>query len=245
MIETPIPTAVPRYEIEEWRDLGVVAGITGRGTGSASFDLGFAGTTPVGMVMDHWRRFQESLPDFRSVTVSRQVHGTAIRWHPGGEGLVVQYGLDGHATEAPGALIAITVADCVPVYLLDPKERRVCLLHAGWKGTAAGILPAGIQEMAAHGSSVDNLLMHCGIAICGCCYEVGHEVFAACGVTLPTGPKGYLDLREVLMGQARRAGVTNISTSPFCSAHDSDRFFSHRASRGADGRMVAYLGLVA
>jgi len=51
-----------------------------------------------------------------------------------------------------------------------------------------------------------------------------------------------LDLRAVLARQARELGIEDVSVSPWCSAHDRDRFFSHRASGGGDGRMVAYLG---
>lgn len=246
MTETPVPGPVPRFEIAAWREFGVVAGITGRGSGSPPFDLGLAGTaTPVGVVMDNWRRLLQSVPEFHAVILARQIHGTSIRWHAGGAGLVIQYDLDGHATDRPGCLVAVTLADCIPVYIVDPVRRQVCLLHAGWRGTAAGILPAGLAEMRAHGSSVENMLIHCGIGICGKCYEVGSEVFVSCGLTPPNGARGYLDLRDVLIRQARQAGVSKISTSPLCSAHGSDHFFSHRASGGADGRMVAYLGLVA
>jgi copper oxidase (laccase) domain-containing protein len=51
-----------------------------------------------------------------------------------------------------------------------------------------------------------------------------------------------LDLRAILTQQARQLGIDDISVSPWCSAEDRDRFFSHRASRGRDGRMVAYIG---
>jgi hypothetical protein len=157
---------------------------------------------------------------------------------------VLLEGVDGHATDRAGLLLAVTVADCVPVYLVDPVSRRVALLHAGWRGAAAGILRAGLELLAAHGSMVDDIIMHCGAAICGRCYEVGSEVFQALELPLPAGGRGLLDLRRVLERQARSMGVTHVSLSDFCSAHDSAHFFSHRASRGADGRMVAYLGLL-
>ncbi len=64
------------------------------------------------------------------------------------------------------------------------------------------------------------------------------------GLPVPAEGKGQLDLRRVLVEQARRRGVERISTSQFCTAHDPG-FFSHRAGRGADGRMVAYLGIMA
>jgi copper oxidase (laccase) domain-containing protein len=51
-----------------------------------------------------------------------------------------------------------------------------------------------------------------------------------------------LDLRATLAHQARHLGIEAITVSPWCSAEERDRFFSHRASRGRDGRMVAYIG---
>jgi copper oxidase (laccase) domain-containing protein len=74
---------------------------------------------------------------------------------------------------------------------------------------------------------------------------VGSEVFAACGLGVPAGGKGTLDLRALLAEQAVHLGVKHISTSQLCSRHDGPRFFSHRGSGGRDGRMVAYLGLLA
>ena len=65
----------------------------------------------------------------------------------------------------------------------------------------------------------------------------------ALGLGADGGGKAQADLRAILVEQAGRLGLREVSVSTWCSAHDRDRFFSHRASRGADGRMVAYLGL--
>jgi polyphenol oxidase len=245
--EAPVPGPVPRFELSEWRDrYGIVAGITGRGEDSAPFDLGLAGATaPVGQVLQRWHDLQAAVPGCSGLVVSRQVHGTAVAWHEAVRGLVILQGFDGHGTATPGVVLAVSAADCVPVYIADPVARAVALVHAGWRGTAGGILGRGIEELVRRGSRVGNLVVHCGVGICGTCYEVGGEVFRGCGLPEPAGGKGRLDLREVLIGQARDAGVETVSTSGFCSAHDADRFFSHRASRGADGRMVAYLALLA
>ena len=83
--------------------------------------------------------------------------------------------------------------------------------------------------------------MHCGVGICGSCYEVGSEVSDRFGLAPQTTPV-RLDLRGVLARQAQELGVQQVTVSPWCSAHDRGRFFSHRASGGRDGRMVAYLG---
>ncbi len=244
--EDPVPGPVPRYELSEWRErFGVLAGITGRGGESPGFDLGLGGSTaPVGVVLERWRAFRAGVPGFEGAVVSRQVHGTRIRWHERAEGLVILDAADGHATATAGILLTVTAADCVPVYLVDPIRRLVGLLHAGWRGTAAGILGAGVRVLAERGSRVENVSIHCGVGICGACYEVGSEVFEGCGLAAPSLGRGHLDLRRLLLEQARAAGVNSVSTSQFCSAHDGDRFFSHRASGGADGRMVAYLGLL-
>lgn len=245
MIEEPVPGAPPRFELSEWRERhDVVAGITGRGTGELPFDLGLTGTsTPAGLVIPRWHSLQSAVPGSSGVVVSRQIHGTSVLWHDTVLGLLVLEGADGHATATPGLLLAVTAADCVPVYILDPVDRRIALLHSGWRGTAAGILSRGIAELKARGSRVKNLLVHCGVGICGACYEVSTEVFSACGLAPPDGGTGQLDLRVLLAEQAREEGVKSLSTSPWCSAHDSPQFFSHRRSGGADGRMAAYLAL--
>jgi hypothetical protein len=244
MTEVPVEGPVPRFELVEWRErYGVVAGITGRGEASVPFDLGLGGTsTPVSTVLDHWRALRQSLPGFSSVIVSRQIHGTEILWHQSGCGLVIREGADGHATDTAGLLLAVTVADCFPIYLLDPERRVIALLHAGWRGIAAGILARGVALLSRHGSRVENLLVHCGVGICELCYEVGSEVFASCGVAPPPQGRGPLDLRRLLATQAANIAVGSISTSQFCARHDPG-FFSYRGSGGADGRMVAYLGM--
>ncbi|MGH7559965.1 MAG: polyphenol oxidase family protein [Gemmatimonadales bacterium] len=237
---------VPRLEVAGWRELGVVAGITTRGDDPEPFDLGLWSRTPVATTMDRWRRFRHGFPGMQGFVLGHQVHGHRMAWHDEIRGWLLTEGVDGHATATPGILLTVTVADCVPIYLLDPEERRIALLHAGWRGVAAGILEQGVELLRTKGSPSERLRMHCGVAICGSCYEVGAEVLRACGrePAAGDGDRARFDLREVLSGEAKRLGIRHVSTSHSCSAHDAGAFFSHRASGGADGRMVAYLGLV-
>jgi copper oxidase (laccase) domain-containing protein len=244
--ETPLPGSIPRFEIPGWRErFGVVAGITGRGTGPAPFDLGLGTTEPVGEVMARWRALRAAEPGFSVHVLGNQVHGTRVRWESGrcGEGWLQVPGVDGHATAATGVMLYVTVADCIPVYLLAPGGRSMALLHAGWRGTAAGMLERGVEAMSQHSKvSHGEIVMHCGVGICGECYEVGPEVVAGLGLTPGSTGPSHADIRAVLADQATRLGITEVSISSLCSAHHRDRFFSHRASKGADGRMVAYLG---
>ena len=139
--------------------------------------------------------------------------------------------------------MAVTLADCVPVFLADPARRAVGLLHAGWRGTAAGVLEEGVGAMgSAFGSDAGDLFAHLGPAICGRCYEVGPEVFEALGAAPPAGP-APLDLRSVLARRALAAGVRagRLSASEECTLCGDGRYYSHR--RGDDGRHLAYIGI--
>ena len=243
--EAPTSDSLPLYELPEWRGrYGVVAGITGRGAEPGrGFDLGLWGDGPVGEVMSRWRAFRRADPGFSAVVLGNQVHGTVVSRVDGGEGWIQVDGVDGWVTTRPGILLTVTVADCIPVYLLAPPH-GVALLHAGWRGTAAGILRAGIAGLKeATGVSESQIVMHCGVGICGECYEVGSEVLTGCGVPVVGSGPFHLDLRQRLMTEAGALGLRMVTTSAWCSAHDRATFFSHRASRGSDGRMVAYLGI--
>jgi YfiH family protein len=242
--EQPVgDSAVPRMELREWAEqFGVVAGITTRGRG---FSLGLWSEENVGQVMTRWRAVRAAFgPRFPGVVLSHQIHGTAVAWHRASTpGWLILDGSDGHATGAPGLLLTITVADCIPVYLVAPGKQVVALLHAGWRGTVGRILERGVElvKREAFVRAAD-IVMHCGPGICGACYEVGSEVLSELRGRVETEP-GRVDLRQVLVEQGRALGLRQISTSAWCSAHDRDQFFSHRASGGRDGRMIAYAGL--
>lgn len=229
---------LPRFEVSEWLEqYGVTAGATA-GRDDLDFALADAGTS-----VDLWTALADAVGGFRAIVVSRQPHGAVVAAHSGlPPGLSVLKGLDGHVTNQENLLLAITVADCVPIYLVEPESGAIGILHAGWRGTAAGILEAGIRALAdISNTPVGAIVMHCGIAICGSCYEVGPEVVEVVTGERPAGP-GPLDLRRALMDRASRLGLRQISASRFCTAHDRALFHSYRASGHAAGRMAAYIG---
>ncbi len=244
--EISVPGKIPRFEIPSWRELyGVRAGITGRGAEPGGFDLGLWSTAPVGEVMNRWLGLRQQMTDFNAVVLGNQVHGVAVMQVDQANGWIQIEGIDGWVTTNRGILLTVTVADCVPVYLVVPG-RGIALLHAGWRGTAGGILSRGLERLlAATSSDSSQVVMHCGVGICGTCYEVGSEVMIGCGMPAEGPGPWRLDLRDRLMEQAQAAGLRSATTSSWCSAHDSSYFFSHRRSGGRDGRMVAYLGMEA
>jgi copper oxidase (laccase) domain-containing protein len=237
--EVSVPGAIPRFEIPSWRErYGVTAGITGR-----DFDLGLWSKQPVGDVMSRWLAFRRSITSFQAVALGNQVHGVELMTLDTGRGWIQVEGIDGWITSTPGILLTVTIADCVPVYLVAPG-RGIALLHAGWRGTAGGILTLGVKRLVAEtGCVAGDIVMHCGVGICGRCYEVGSEVMVGCGVPAQGSGPWHIDLRDRLAAEGFQQGLRSISSSPWCSAHDAS-FYSHRASGGTDGRMVGYAGIM-
>src|SRR5205807_9232687 len=148
--------------------------------------------------------------------------------------------VDGHATGARGLLLTVTVADCIPVYRAVPQKHIVALLHSGWRGTAAGILERGVElvkRMASVRSS--DIVMHCGVGVCGECYEVGSDVLSRLTGRAETGP-GQVDLRAALARQGQAPGPGEAPGPAWCRAPHREHFSSPRASGGRDGRTLAY-----
>lgn len=244
-------TAVPlchRFGGWEAACPGIVAGITAvpRGAGAGSeADFGLRTGGAAGRVLRRYRRLTRATGMTGSV-VARQVHGTRVvevsSLTDAGTHVVDE--ADGLVTCVPGVLLAVTAADCVPVFLADVRGRGVGLLHAGWRGAAAGILGRGLALMhRSFGVPADDLAVYLGPAICGRCYEVGGEVLRAFGKD--SSRPGQVDLRSELAEQATRAGVSadRVVLSEQCTRCGPDRWHSHRAQASDAGRMAAFLGL--
>lgn len=231
----PSADGAPYDEITVFADLGVRALVTTRSAGS----FGTASDEPVGVVMARWDRLRASLGVAgRRFATASQVHGGRIIEHAAGwTGWLRGDGADGHLLVERPMSAAVVVADCVPVFVVHPSGAGA-LLHAGWRGTAAGILPAAVRRLAAIGHAPSEFRVHTGPAICGECYEVGADVAGQLTGRQPEGPV-RVDLRAILADQARALGVTAISSSDDCTRCGSHRFFSHRG--GDRGRQLGVL----
>jgi YfiH family protein len=224
-----------RERVDDFRAFGVLAFTTTRAAGS----FNTLTSDPVAEVMGRWYALRrELLAAGPRLATASQVHGDRVVAH-GGEwsGWLRVDAADGHFAAARGTAMAVTVADCVPVFLAHPSG-AIALLHAGWRGTAARILDRGVEAFTARGMAPRDLGIHLGPAICGACYEVSPEVYGQLtgrAVARPT----TADLRAILADHARAAGVREISTSPFCTRCDGDRFYSHRA--GDEGRQLGVI----
>jgi hypothetical protein len=234
---------VPLYGQPEWqtRFPWLFQATTGAGAGR-DFDLSFFGHSPSGKVLERWGAIRQ-VTGFDSVVHARQVHGAEIIDHDHlDRGIVLRDDADGHVTDTAGLLLAVSIADCVPIFLVDASRHAIALLHAGWRGVAAGMLERGIGAVLRHGGSLQDLHCHLGPAICGRCYEVGPEVHEALGQPRPER-NSPVDLHVMLVARALAAGIPggSVSRSAFCTRCDNGTFFSHRA--GQRERQMGLLGI--
>jgi YfiH family protein len=181
------------------------------------------------------------------LTTAEQVHGTRIvqvtaaergRGACVTEGLPPVPGADALWTHERGVPLMLMFADCVPVILARPSLPAVAVVHAGWRGAAAGIVTEAASALAAL-PGPDDLMAFVGPHIGACCYEVGSEFvshFDNRFVTI-TAASTRLDLGAAVAHTLERSGVPKGRQCHLgiCTAHNTDRFFSHRAD-GLTGR---------
>lgn len=192
--------------------------------------------------------------DAKQLTVPGQQHTTNIFLLRDGEekGLALP-NFDAIATLAANHPILLHFADCVPVMLVDKKKRALCVIHAGWRGTAGGIATKGVQLLSATlGCNPADMVAAVGPAIGSCCYETGEDVAEKLLATIEdtaahthlvhrngsTG-KPHPDLKAINGMQLYEAGVGEVDITSWCTACRPDIFYSHRQSGGKTGRQGA------
>lgn len=149
---------------------------------------------------------------------------------------------DGILTDFVNLPILIRSADCVPIFIYDLKQKRIGLLHAGWKGTQQKILINGLKLMNVQPEDVKIAF---GPAIRDCCYEIGNDVLEYFpDDVIQRQSKYYLDLVKVNIRQAVdfRIEEENITDCKTCTCCD-EGYFSHRREGDSMGRMISLMML--
>lgn len=177
-----------------------------------------------------------------------QVHGATLRqapWEGRPEG-------DAAVALSPGLLLGIETADCLPVFLVDSANRRVAAAHAGWRGTAKGVVGAALTALLDQRTKIENIVAIFGPSIGACCYEVGEDVVSAFGAEgrrffVPGRRKRlHLDLRAANQAQIEALGVTAGQIRNFgeCTMCRADLYPSYRRDGPAAGRILSYAGFL-
>ncbi|HEY0417711.1 MAG TPA: polyphenol oxidase family protein [Gaiellaceae bacterium] len=222
----------------EWEQPGYVVAFTSRVGGVSdgvytSLNLS-AGTGDDRLHVEENRRRACAALDLDSARLSfnRQVHSAVVN-RAGGRGTPG----DGLWTDEPGRPILAFAADCLPIAIARTDgERRLAVVHAGWRGLGQGVVEAAV---AAVGGATAAAV---GPAIGPCCYEVGDEVVSSFDEDLTVDR--HLDLWRAAERALLRAGVSTVERTDLCTRCHPELFFSHRRSGRARG-VQGVLGAVA
>ena len=158
---------------------------------------------------------------------------------------------DALATRVPGAALAVMTADCVPILLADPGAAAAAAIHAGWRGSAQGIIAQTVQALrSSYNSRPRHIIALIGPHICAHCYEVGPDVakhVSDHSALTPAGHKYFLNLARWNSTLLRETGVLkkNIYVTHYCTSCRTDLFYSYRAdkkNRGSNASLIAITG---
>jgi len=196
-------------------------------------------------VAENWARLRSATGlDFARV---RQVHGRAVVSAECGGAPSAE--ADAVTTAQAGVAACVSTADCVPILLADPATGAVAAVHAGWRGTLAGVAGEAVRALAERGARPEDLLAAIGPAIGPCCFEVDPELARRFSGELgrstanPSPAQARVDLwlaNEVVL---RRAGLRRekVEQMRLCTSCEDGSFFSHRRDSGHTGRQVAFV----
>ncbi len=162
--------------------------------------------------------------------------------------------IDGLITNEPGVCLVTSYADCVPLFIVDTKNKAIGLSHSGWRGTVGDIASETIRRMNEEfGSNPSDICAFIGPSICHNCYEVGDDVagefISKYGIDVfdsilypKDNGKYKLNLHEANLRNFINAGVLeqNIAITDICTCCNPKLLFSHRASKGKRGGLCGF-----
>jgi YfiH family protein len=200
-------------------------------------------------VLENWERLRHATGlAFARV---RQVHGCRVveadaGAEPGEEA-------DAVISAIPGVAASVSVADCAPVLIADPRSGSAAAVHAGWRGTLARVAAEGVRALVErHGARPSDLLAAIGPSIGPCCFEVSRELAvrfrdelgAATGNPRNLGSRADLWLANEQILRAAGLARRRIEVLGRCTSCEDDVFFSHRRDQGRTGRHLAFIAPV-
>ena len=198
--------------------------------------------------------------DYNTLVSSSQDHNTFVRCvtkQDCGIGIYREHDIksvDALVTNEPGVTLVTHYADCTPLYFADPEKKVIALAHAGWRGTVEKIAEATVNVMCEkYGCDPTDIVAVVGPAIGPCCYEVDTPVYERFASLTELKPayftrtlghgKHIVDLKETNRRMMLEAGLMsiNITISDVCTKCNSGLLYSHRASGGKRGGLVAMM----
>ena len=214
-------------------------------------------------VRENYRRFLKAIgAEGGRMAMTNQVHRGTVRTITTADVRTDPYDrpayeADGLMTDLPGVALLVYSADCIPVLFYDPVRRVIAAVHAGWRGTAAGIATTAVEQMVdVYGCRPADILAAVGPGIGPDCFETHEDVPNAMTAALSTAVlrhikikengKFAVDLKNINAMRLEQAGLdpAHIAVSHVCTSCNPDKFWSHRKLGTNRGSMAAAIQLL-
>lgn len=253
-VETSL-SGISFYQCRELNDHQVIQGFSARNSGNMALHIGDDPKQVIARRESWLKALGLSLEQLVS---GIQVHGTRVALIEETAADAGAFSLNGAIpetdaliTKKPGIVLATFTADCIPVFIYDPATPAIGVVHAGWRGTIAGIVTIAIKRMADEfGTIPGDCLIAMGPSICGACFRVDRQLAERFGKVhrqvVTEAESGYwVDLQTFIRLDLIEIGVhsDHIYQTKLCTNCHPERFFSYRADQGKTGRMMGIIAL--
>jgi polyphenol oxidase len=197
---------------------GFISRVSGRSVDTADKEQALAILAPA-----HDSLLEGAGIDLRKIAYAEQVHGADLKVVTAANCAGVTEGVDGLLTNGPGIALGIYVADCAAVWVVDPVNRALALLHSGKKGSELGIVRKALERMKVeYGSRADQVM----VQVSPCIRPPAYEIDFAAMIRRDCLELGVLEARYFDEG--------------VCTAANNGIYYSYRKERGHTGRMLAF-----
>lgn len=229
----------------------------------ASLNLGVSRGDNPDHVRENYRRFLSAIGAGEGkLAMTRQVHGGVVRTVTSADWKsdpyeTVDYEADGLMTATPGVTLMVFSADCIPILFYDPVRKVIAAVHAGWRGTAAGIAANAVERMRdVYGCRPEDILAAVGPGIGPDCFETHEDVPNAMMAAIATAALPYMqikengkfavDLKGINARRLEQVGLdpAHIAVSDHCTACMPELYWSHRKLGNNRGSMASAIQLL-
>jgi len=185
--------------------------------------------------------------DNKKLAIPKQIHSASVKkvTEPG-----IYPDTDALFTNSQDVLLSVQTADCLPLFVYEPDQKVIAVIHAGWQVTLKGIVTRTLEVLINEYSiQVSNLKIAVGPGIQSSCFEVREDVYSKFPAEFLSkhedSEKRYLDLQSFVKNQFVSRGVLekNIYIDSTCTHCDDDRYYSYRRDKNHSGRMMGIISL--
>jgi len=241
---------IPYNPLQKYGISLVTAAFSSRQDGNMSLSYG----NTRGSIQNRKKFLSGAGIDYKNLICAKQVHGKIVKYvteaDKGRGALDFESSFtdtDGFITDKKNVPVSILTADCLSIFIYDPKRPAVGIIHAGWRGTEQNIAQEGIRSMQANfASQPHRLLTGFGPSIRSCCFEVekGFKSNFPYGLSERDG-KTFMDISSINKRQLMDAGVQekNIFDPQICTVTDNSNYYSFRKESDAAGRLISVIML--